>query len=145
MHSIYKTLQTKPSKIWCIYMKISGLCVFQGWLSSQHHSTFYQKCSRAFCQRTPPEDPLHPATLSAVQKKIKHDLFYGHVLAVSSFSSPPFRSGVPFIPLLFIHYTILHFISSLFISLTSAPHGKSNSFSPFRKATALAFRVMAFA
>jgi hypothetical protein len=114
-------------------------------LSSLHHSTFYQKCSRAFCQRTPPEEPLHPATLSAVQKKIKHDLFYGHVLAVSSFSSPPFRSGVPFIPLLFIHYTILHFISSPFISLTSAPHGKSNSFSTFRKANALAFRVMAFA
>ena len=76
-------------------------------LSSQHHSTFYQKCSRAFCQSTPPVEPLHPATLSAVQKKIKHDLFYGHVLAVSSFSSPPFRSGVPFITLLFIHYTIL--------------------------------------
>ena len=32
MHSIYKTLQTKPSKIWCIYVNINGLCVFQGWL-----------------------------------------------------------------------------------------------------------------
>ncbi len=56
-------------------------------LSSQHHSTFYQKWSRAFCQRTPPGVPPHPATLSAVQKKIKHDLFYSHVLAVSSFST----------------------------------------------------------
>jgi hypothetical protein len=49
-------------------------------LSIQHHSTFYQKWSRAFCQRTPPGKPPHPATLSAVQKKIKHDLFYSHVL-----------------------------------------------------------------
>ena len=98
-----------------------------------------------FCQRTPPEDPRHPATLSAVQLKIKHDLFYGHVLAVGSFTSSPFRSGVSFIPLRFILFTILHCISPPFISPTSAPHSKSNSLSSFRKANTQAFRVMAFA
>ena len=86
--------------------------------------------------------PLHPFNGA---EKIKHDLFYGHVLAVSSFSSSPFRSGVPFIPLRFILYTILHFIPPTFISLTSAPHSKSNSLSAFRKAITQAFRVMAFA
>lgn len=114
-------------------------------LSIQHHSTFYQKWSRAFFQRTPPEDPRHPATLSAVQKKIKHDWFYCHVLAVSSFTASPFRSGVSFIPLRFILYTILHYISPSFISLTSAPHSKSNSITSFRKSITQAFRVMAFA
>jgi hypothetical protein len=72
-------------------------------------------------------------------------LFYGHVLAVGSFTSSPFRSGVPFIPLRFILYTILHYIPPTFISPTSAPHSKSNSFSAFRKAITQAFRVMAFA
>jgi hypothetical protein len=72
-------------------------------------------------------------------------LFYGHVLAVGSFTSSPFRSGVPFIPLRFILYTILHYISATFISPTSAPHSKSNSLSAFRKANTPAFRVMAFA
>jgi hypothetical protein len=108
-----------------------------------HHSTFFQSEAVLFAN-APHRRTLHPATLSAVQKKIKLIVFYGHVLAVSSFSSPPFRSGVSFIPLLFIHYTtLLHFVYVHFT--TSAPHGKSNSFSAFRKATALAFRVMAFA
>ncbi len=89
--------------------------------------------------------PPHPATLSAVQKKMKHDLFYCHVLAVSSFTASPFRSGVSFISLCFILYTILHFISPSFISLTSAPHSKSNSITSFRKSITQAFRVMAFA
>jgi hypothetical protein len=80
-----------------------------------------------------------------VQQKIKHVLFYCHVLAVSSFTASPFRSGVSFISLCFILYTILHFISPSFISLTSAPHSKSNSLSSFRKANTQAFRVMAFA
>jgi len=95
----------------------------------------------------PPHPPkaTHPATLSMVQQKIKHDLFYGHVLAVGSFTSSPFRSGIPFIPLRFILYTILHYIPPTFISPTSAPHSKSNSFSAFRKAITQAFRVMAFA
>jgi hypothetical protein len=72
-------------------------------------------------------------------------LFYGHVLAVGSFTSSPFRSGVTFIPLRFILYTILHYIPPTFISPTSAPHSKSNSFSAFRKANTQALRVMAFA
>jgi hypothetical protein len=72
-------------------------------------------------------------------------LFYGHVLAVGSFTSSPFRSGVSFFPLRFILYTILHYIPPTFISPTSAPHSKSNSFSAFRKAITQAFRVMAFA
>ncbi len=95
----------------------------------------------------PPHPPraTHPATLSMVQQKIKHDLFYGHVLAVGSFTSSPFRSGVPFFPLRFILYTILHYIPPTFISPTSAPHSKSNSLSAFRKAITQAFRVMAFA
>ena len=67
------------------------------------------------------------------------------MLAVGSFTSSPFRSGVPFIPLRFILYTILHYIPPTFISPTSAPHSKSNSFSAFRKAITQAFRVMAFA
>ncbi len=95
----------------------------------------------------PPHPPraTHPSTLSMVQQKIKHDLFNGHVLAVGSFTSSPLRSGVPFIPLRFILYTILHCIPPTFISPTSAPHSKSNSFSAFRKAITQAFRVMAFA
>jgi hypothetical protein len=72
-------------------------------------------------------------------------LIYGHVLAVGSFTSSPFRSGVSFIPLRFILFTILHCISPPFISPTSAPHSKSNSLSSFRKANTQAFRVMAFA
>ena len=67
------------------------------------------------------------------------------MLAVGSFTSSPFRSGVSFIPLLFILFTILHCISPPFISPTSAPHSKSNSLSSFRKANTQAFRVMAFA
>ena len=67
------------------------------------------------------------------------------MLAVGSFTSSPFRSGVPFFPLRFILYTILHYIPPTFISPTSAPHSKSNSFSAFRKAITQAFRVMAFA
>jgi len=95
----------------------------------------------------PPHPPraTHPSTLLMVQQKIKHALFNGHVLAVGSFTSSPFRSGVPFIPLRFILYTILHYIPPTFISPTSAPHSKSNSFSAFRKAITQAFRVMAFA
>ncbi|MBS1749739.1 MAG: hypothetical protein JST63_07535 [Bacteroidetes bacterium] len=80
-----------------------------------------------------------------VQQKIKHDFLNGNVLAVGSFTSSPFRSGVPFFPLRFILYTILHYIPPTFISPTSAPHSKSNSFSAFRKAITKAFRVMAFA
>ena len=94
----------------------------------------------------PPHPPraTHPSTLSMVQQKIKHDLFYGHVLAVGSFTSSPFRSGVPFIPLRFILYTILHYIPPTFISPTSAPHSKSNPFFTFHKAYSQAFRVMAY-
>ncbi|MEN9548954.1 MAG: hypothetical protein RIR12_1545 [Bacteroidota bacterium] len=72
-------------------------------------------------------------------------MFYGYVLAVGSFTSSPFRSGVAFIPPRFILYTILHYIPPTFISPTSAPHSKSNSFSAFRKAITQAFRFMAFA
>jgi hypothetical protein len=57
------------------------------------------------------------------------------VLAVGSFTSPPFRSGVSFIPFHCIHYTILHSISSPFISPTSAPHSKSGSFIPLHLST----------
>lgn len=55
---------------------------------------------------------------------------YCHVLAVGSFSSSTLRSAVSFIPLRFIHYTILHSISPQFISPTSAPHSISGSFNP---------------
>ena len=51
----------------------------------------------------------------------KHVLFNGHVLAVGSFTSSPFRSGVPFIPLRFILYTILHYIPPTFISPRTKP------------------------
>ena len=65
------------------------------------------------------------------------------MLAVGSFTTSPFRSGVSFLSLYSIHFTILHFISPTFISPTSAPHSKSNSLSAFHKSNAIAFRVLA--
>lgn len=90
-----------------------------------------------FSQHTHPDchTPLHPfngaeknkAWVSLLPCACGQFIHYTH-----SFRYFPFHS----IPL---HY----FVS--FISLTSAPHSKSNSFFTFHKAITQAFRVMAFA
>ena len=79
--------------------------------------------------------PLHPFNGAVKNKACIYLLPCAcgqFILYTHSFRYFPFHS----IPL---HY----FVS--FISLTSAPHSKSNSFSTFHKVFFIAFRVMAFA
>ena len=90
-----------------------------------------------------PRLPPHPPPFQWC-KKNKTWFVYCHVLAVSSFTSSPFRSGVSVHSAYTSFSTILHYIPPTFISPTSAPHtAKSNSSLHFAKPPQ-AFRVMAF-